>query len=259
MAGAQGPPVVGFPERLDRTLRLGPFPSGRDALRFVTYAAVGACLAPFVPTYVWLGIVLVGFALSVWKPSGETAESRILRFASWEFRRIGGGRSMNSMQGVGSVRRGHLRLRSGLYVAIVRAAGLPLAYLPSAELARRFELFRELLRGIDGGFALFASLAPIHARPFAPAEPAPAGAEGEARAGYRELVELIARGRSVRRVFVVVGSADAGLEGVGRLEATTATLLERLGALGLKPVRLRDRTLGEAARLIGLAEGRPTP
>jgi hypothetical protein len=259
MAGAEGPPAVGFPERLDRTLRLGPFPSGRDALRFVTYAAVGACLAPFVPTYVWLGIVLVGFASSAWKPGGETVERRVLRLASWELRRLGGDRSMRPRDGIASARRGHLRLRSGLHVAIVRAAGLPLAYLPSAELARRFELFRELLRGIDGGFALFASLAPIHARPFVPAEPAPAGPEGAARAGYRELVELIARGRSVRRVFVAIASADAGVEGVGRLEATTATLLERLGALGLKPVRLRDRTLGEAARLIGLAEGRPAP
>ncbi len=166
---------------------------------------------------------------------------------------------MRPREGVVSARRGHLRLRSGLHVTIVRAAGLPLAYLPSAELARRFELFRELLRSIDGGFALFASLAPIHSRPFVPAEPAPADAEGAARAGYQELVELIARGRSVRRVFVVIASADAGVEGVGRLEATTATLLDRLGALGLKPVRLRDRALGEAARLIGLAEGRPTP
>ena len=252
MSVAEAPPTVCFPERLDRTLRLGPFPSGRDALRFITYAAAGACLAPFVPTPLWLGVVLLGFASSVWRPGGETIETRVLRFAVWEVRRIRRGHPMNARAGNGSAPRAHLTLDSGVHVAVVRARGLPLAYLPSAELARRFDTFRDIVRGLESGFLLCATLATIHPRPFVPGEPVPTGVEREARAGYRELVELIARGRSVRRVFVAVGCADPGVEGIGRLEATVVTLLDRLGALGLQPVRLRDRALGEAARRMGL-------
>jgi len=255
MSAADLPPTVRFPEKLDRTLRLGPFPSGRDALRFVTYAAVGACLAPFVPPALWLGVVLLGFVSSVWKPGGEAIEARFVRFVAWEVRRTRRVRTMTGATGTGRTHRAHLTLGSGVRAAVVRAAGLPLAYLPSAELGRRFEIFRELVQGLEGGFLVYSTLVPIHPTPLLPTEPVPGGAEREARRGYQELVELIARGRSVRRVFVAVGCTDPGLEGIGRLEATVATLVERLRALGLNPIRLRDRALGEAARRIGLGEG----
>ncbi len=255
MAGAEEPPTVALPERLDRTLRLGPFPSGRDALRFVTYVAVAACLAPFVPTAVWLGIAVLGFASSVWKPGGEPVERHVARVLAWEARRFGSARAMSAPARPGPGPRAHLALAPGVRAAVVRAAGVPLAYLPPAELARRFALFRELVRGLEGGFFLFAAGAPIHPGPFVPKGPPPDGGEREARAGYRELVELIARGRSVRRVYVVVVCADPGVPGIERLEATVETLLERLAGLGLRPARLTDRALREAARRIGLADG----
>ncbi len=94
MSAADAPLVVAFPERLDRTLRLGPFPSARDALRLLTYAAVGACLAPFAPADLWLGVVGFGFVSSVWKPGGETVEAQTLRTVSWGLRRLREGRPM---------------------------------------------------------------------------------------------------------------------------------------------------------------------
>jgi hypothetical protein len=254
MVGGEETPTVVLPERLDRQLRLGPFPSGRDALRFVTYVAIAACLAPFVPTALWLGVAVLGFASSVWKPGGESVERRLVRALSWEVRRFRREVTMGSPATLGPTHRAHLHLAGGVRAAVVRAAGVPLAYLPSAELARRYELFREVVRGLEGGFFLFATSTPIHPNPFLPGELAPVGGEREARAGYQELVELIARGRSVRRVYVVVGCADPGAPGIERLEATVGTLLERLAALGLRPLRLRDRALREAARRIGLAE-----
>ncbi len=259
MSAADAPLVVTLPERLDRPLRLGPFPSARDALRFLTYAAVGACLAPFVPAGLWLGVVGLGFVSSVWKPGGETVEGRAARAVSWELRRLRGGRGMTPADLPEPSHRAHLTLDSGARVAVVRAGGLPLAYLPSAELARRFEQFREIVRGLDGGFVLHATLAPIHAGPFVPVGQAPGGADRAARDGYRELVRLIARGRSVRRVYLAVGCTSPGSEGVGRLEANVAALMERLAALGLVPFRLRDRALAEAARRIGWAERGPSP
>ena len=41
-------PWIGLPATFDRRLRMGPFPSVRDALKFATYAAVGAIPAALV-------------------------------------------------------------------------------------------------------------------------------------------------------------------------------------------------------------------
>jgi hypothetical protein len=255
MDETEGPPCVAIPEPLDRKLRFGPFPSTVDALRFLGYAAAGACLAPIAPLPLWLGVVGLGFVLSVSKPGGESLESRAVRLARWHLRTVRPGVAMRPTEPGGNSPRGHARLASGVRATVLRAAGLPLAYLPSGDLARRFELFRELLRTLDGSLMIHATTAPIHARPFVPAEPRPVGPERAARDGYRELVELIARGRSVRQVFVVIASPEPGVEGAGRLEASTSAVLDRLGAVGLKPVRLRDRALRDAVHRIGLRSG----
>lgn len=250
------PPVVVLPERLDRKLRLGPFPSGRDALKFASYAAVGAFLVPFAGALAWLPFLLAGGVVALWHPDGEAADERMLRFVRWKLRRLGRGEAM-TVPGAGTGAHRALARVPGGFVAVVRTGGVPLAYLPPRELAERFEAFRELLRAFDGSFLWLAARAPIHAVPFLPAEPAPVGAEAPARAGYRELVEVIVRRRHLRQVYFALASEGSGSEGIQRLEAQLGTLLERLRSLGVRPVRLRDRALTEAVRRLGIAPGEP--
>ncbi|HEY1199215.1 MAG TPA: hypothetical protein VGG32_10930 [Thermoplasmata archaeon] len=246
-----GPPVIGLPERLDRRMRLGPFPSSRDALKFVTYAATGALLSPFASPWVWLPVVLVGFAVSVWRPDGRAVDERALAFVSWKLRSTGPRRVVKNPSSRPLVRQGFLQLASHRYVAVVRTGGTPMAYLPPDEVARRFELYRELLRSTDASFSFLATTAPIRSQTVRPGSPPGTGREALALSGYSELVSLLCRRRLLRRVYFVLGTLEADADAIGRLEGRVANLVERLATLGLRPTRLRDRALAEAAHRFG--------
>ncbi|MGP8076410.1 MAG: hypothetical protein ACLP8Y_06750 [Thermoplasmata archaeon] len=248
-----GSPVIVLPERLGRRMRLGPFPSSRDALKFVIYAAAGALLASFTNPWLWLPFVLVGFAVSVWRPEGRALDERLLVFAVWRLRSWGLGRVVKSANSRPLVRQGLLQLASHRYVAVVRTGGSPMAYLPPDELARRFELYRELIRSTDGGFSLLSTVVPIRSQPVRPSTTPGEGPEASARAGYSELVFLLCRRRLLRRVYFVLGAVGASMDSVSLLEGRVASLVERLSSLGLRPTRLRDRGLAEAARRFGWA------
>jgi hypothetical protein len=231
-------------------MRLGPFPSARDALKFFTYAATGALLAPFLTPWVWIPVVLVGFALSVWRPDGQSVEERAAAFLIWKLRNSpvpGVGRAVTP---VPVVRQGLLQLEAHRYVAVIRTGGTPVAYLPPEELARRFEIYRDLLRSLPGSFSFLSSTAPIRSQSVRPC-PLPVGDERTPAAGYDELVELLCRRRYLRRVYFVLGTDDDGSDAIGRLEGRISTLIETLGRLGLRATRLRDRPLSEAARRFG--------
>ena len=246
-----GPPVVAFPERFDRRLRLGPFASARDALKFVTYAAAGALLVPFVSPYFWLAVVGGGFAVSVYRPDGQGLDERALTFALWRVRTLGGARTMSSPSVSPVTRQGLLGIGPGQYVAIVRTGGTPVAYLPPVELARRFELFRDLLRAVRGGIAFSVSSAPMRSGTVVPVPLELSRADRGASAGYAELVELLCRRRRVRRVYLVLATETTGPDGISDLESRVATLTDRLAGLGLRVTRLRDRGLEDAARRWG--------
>lgn len=246
-----GPPVIDLPERLDRRMRLGPFPSSRDALKFVSYAAVGALLAPFASPWVWLPIVGAGFAVAVWRPEGRALDERALAFATWKFRSGRVGRAVKGPASRPLVRQGLLQLAPHRYIAVIRTGGAPMAYLPPDELVRRFELYRELLRSTDGSFAFLSTVVPIRSQSVRPTTPPRTGGETPAHSGYSELVQVLCRRRLLRRVYFVLGNAGASPETMGQLEGRAANLIERLGSLGLRPTRLRDRALAEAARRLG--------
>jgi len=248
---ASGPPIVGLPERLDRRMRLGPFSSSRDALKFVTYAAAGALLSPFTSPWVCLPIIGTGFVLSVWRPDGQAIDERAAAFVVWRLRSATSTRVWRSMTNYPLARQGVLQISSHHYVAIVRTRGTPIAYLPPDELARRFELYRELLRSIDGSFVVLMATTPIRAQSIRPARCSGDGQECVAFSGYSELVSVLCRRRRIRRVFVVLGTVGADTDTLSRLEGRVSTLVEGLSQLGLRPNRLRDRSLAEAARQLG--------
>jgi hypothetical protein len=243
-------PRVTLPERVDRRIRLGPFPSARDALKFVCYAAVGAVLSPFVGPTAWLPVVALGFAVSVWRPDGDAWDERAARRCLFQVRRWVGGR----MTPRGMVRASPgsvFRLSSGRRVTIVRAAGTPLAYRPPADLATLFERFRELLRATEGPIVIRATSVSLRAERVVPPEGNGASAELAAREGYTELISVLCRRRRSRRVEIALGSGQAGPEGRGRLEDRARSLAEGLATLGLPSTVLEGRPLAESARTFG--------
>jgi hypothetical protein len=244
-------PWVGLPERVDRRLRLGPFPSARDALKFLCYAAAGALLAPLVNVPIGLAVVAFGFLVATWQPDGQAWDERALAILRWKWRSGRREVPVTARSGNPLLRHGFVRLSSAQYVAVVRTGGIPMAYLPPAELSRRFEQFRDLLRATDGRFVLLSTLVTIHGSPFFPRAEGATGPDSESRSGYTELVQLLCRRRLGRRVYIAVGSTMAGSEAVARLEGQVSSLIERLTAFGLHAVRLRDRELLEAARRFG--------
>ncbi len=250
-----GPPVVALPQPVDRRLRLGPFASARDAVKFACYAAAGALLAPFVTPYAWLPVVAVGFLVSAWRPEGEALDERVAHWATWRVRRFTGGGPV-SLPSSPPARGGYLRLGPGRYVTVLRTGGTPLAYRPPAELERLFRAYGELLRASDGVLLLHAGTVPLSADPLVPGRSSSTGPELPAREGYQELVSVLCRRRLVRRVHLALSTPDVGPDALARLDQGTRALASRLAAVGLRPTRLETRALSEAGHRFGWSRPR---
>jgi hypothetical protein len=253
-----GPPVVLLPERFGRRLRLGPFASARDALKFLCYATAGALGGAVTTPLVWPLIAAGGFAVCVAQVDGRPADEYALTALRW-WLLPPGVHPMSARTGARATGRHRLvTLRGGRYAALVRAVGTPVAYLPPAELARRFASFRELLRSMNGPIAFAVGSIPMRPGPVLPRGAPRDGPDRAASAGYSELVVLLCRRRRVRRVDLVVTGPAAGADAVVALETRTTSLVERLEALGVRGTRLGDRALEDAVRRWGWT-WRPTP
>lgn len=252
MDGRDSFPWVTFPERLDRRLRLGPFPSGRDAVKFVVAAAVGAIVSLALAPWAGLPIVVAGALVALWQPDGEPLDERALAVVRWSVRRRArGAPTMSMAAGTADRSTTVLHLPDGRSAAVVRTGGVPLAFLPPTELAGQFDRYRQLLRAVDAGMIVLTTSAPIYAAAVLPREAPSTAAERSAEDGYRELVTLIARRRSVRRVFLAVVQDASAPEAARWLDSAVDLLRERLADLGVRSERLRDRALADAARRLG--------
>jgi hypothetical protein len=256
-SSAEGPPVVGLPERFDRRLRLGPFASARDALKFLTYAAAGAVLAPFTSVAVWLGLVALGFGLTVYRPDGQPLDERAVSALLWKFRALGRSAGMKRPPARSVTGASLLGIGPGQYIAMLRTEGAPTAYLPPTELARRFESFRDLLRSVRGGLAFSVVSVAMRSGPVTPAKVDPHRSDRAAAVGYTDLVRLLCRRRSIRRVHIALANDAPGPRGISDLELRVTSLAESLGGLGLQATRLRGRSLRDAAHRWGWARVRP--
>jgi hypothetical protein len=248
---ADGPPVVSLPERLDRRLRLGPFESARDALKFVTYAAAGAIVVPFTSPYLWLVFVGGGFALCVVRSDGQSLDERAVACLLWRLRTARGGLFVTAGTPPSVARHGIVAIGPGRYLAVLRTGGTPITYLPPAELARRFELYRDLLRSSGNGLMFLVTASAMRPGPVLPGTVDAASPDHPAHDGYSELVGLLCRRRQLRRVYLALVNERTGPDGISDLEARVETLTDRLTKLGVRPARLRDRHLTDAARRWG--------
>jgi hypothetical protein len=249
-AAVQGSPVAAIPMRLDRRLRLGPFPRAQDAIKFVCYGAAGAVFVPFLGAVGVVPFLAAGFLFSAWRPDGESLDERALRYVAWRARRHRRGPSVTPRTGRGGAHR-YLRAADGTPVVVLRSGGTPVAYRPPAELERLFRAWGDFLRALDGSVYLRAGTAPLAAAPFRPRPAEAAEEDATARAGYDELVAVLCRRRLVRRVDVALAAAEATPEASARLETRARMAAERLAALGVRPTRLTGTALADAGHRFG--------
>jgi len=258
MVGREDHPWVAFPERLDRRLRLGPFASGREAVKFVTATAVAAVVSLAVSPWAGVPVLAVGALLALWRPGGEALDERLSAVARWSVRQAIGTPKMTRRSGPRGNAAATVDLGDGRWAAAVQTGGTPLAFLPPEELARQFDRARELVRAVDGGLIVHVASVPMHGGALVPKDAPFPPAERAAWDGYVELVRVLAQRRSLRRVVLVLIRDAPAAEGRRSLETSAALLEERLLNLGLRPARLKGRALSDAARRLGLGSAGAT-
>jgi hypothetical protein len=247
-----GPPVLRLEAPISRSPSLGPFATARDALKFLAYAAVGAVVAGFVSPWAWLPFLAAGFAVGVRRTDGIGVDRRLADFLGWRWRSRGwaGGVPVRAPR---PVREGRpaVEIAPGVGVAIVRAEGVPVAFLPPANARELFASYRELLGSIDGGWAVLVRGRPVGTRTFVPSA-VPAGpGETAARNGYAELVRLLGRHRRRREVLIAVGGPSGSVVAWDELDRRAGDLQDRLGRMGIASERLRGPSLAESLVAFG--------
>ena len=250
-----GPPVVALPQPVDRRLRLGPFASARDAVKFACYAAAGALLAPFVTPYAWLPVVAVGFLVSAWRPEGEALDERVAHWATWRVRRIhrrgtgepallsAGPRRLPSA-GAGALRDGPADRWDPARLSAARRARTALSSLRRAP-AR-----------LGWGTSPPRRDRPALGGPAGPGEVLVDGARAPGAGGLPG-----ARLRALPPTSRPKGPPRAldprrGPGRAARLDQGTRALASRLAAVGLRPTRLETRALSEAGHRFGWSRPR---
>jgi hypothetical protein len=244
---------IPLPERIDRPLRLGPFPSARDAIKGMGYALAGVVAVPFVGLWGWLPMIAIGLAVGLVQIDGVPLDRGIyLRFRRrWRREEL---LRRQRTPGLASGERRTLDFPDGRRVGIVQADGSPLAFLPPTELRQRLAIYRELLVDCGSGGVLVVSTLPISSSALLPPERAASASpllDDAARASYHELLQRLCERRRHRRVYLALWSSGSGGEALSQLEGRLAAVGERWAALGGEPRRLSGTELLRAARRFG--------
>ncbi|MHB1435095.1 MAG: hypothetical protein ACYCPN_04525 [Thermoplasmata archaeon] len=241
---------IGLPERIDRPLKLGPFPSARDAVKGLAYVLVGALLIPIAGLWGWLPMIGVGLLVGLVRVDGVPLDTGLYRRARRRWRRDERLARHRIPPGDPAELR-WLTLPMGRKVGIVRAEGTPLAFLPPAELRARFAVYRELLLDCGVGGVLIGSTLPITPTALRPGRRSVGEREGAVRDSYAELLRLLCERRRHRRVYLALWTPETGPDALTQLDARLAAVEERFRALGASPRRLAGEELTRAARRFG--------
>lgn len=244
-------PPIPLPRRLDRRMRLGPFPSARAAMKFAGYAAAGAVVVPIGGALAWLPILSLAFLLAVVRPDDKGLDERAHDYVRWRWRRHRrpprSGKAPNA-----SGADAFLRLPGPFVAAVLEADGVPIRFLPPNDARDLFDRYRDLLRSVESGFHLDVGTRPIGREALRIPGPIPSNAaEAAARAGYEEMAKLLLAHRRVRRVRVLLFESLRSSASLDRLEARARSFAAGLAGMGVRSERLRGRPLLRAAEAMG--------
>lgn len=223
-------------ELASRRLHLGPFASGRDLVRFLGFATVGAAVAAVSSAIFWLPFLALGVLVSFVRVEGRTLDDYALGYVRFRWR---SSPTRNSPQ-IGSPRLFPASGVSGDRAPAIRAGGIPIAYLPPTELQRLFEEWRATLTALDRPLSLRMWGERFSALPFLPTTTRVREGERQALDAYRELVRLLLRQRHRRVVELTVGEGVADLAArTVRRNSQVDALLSALGRMGIPAKNLR--------------------
>lgn len=221
-----------------RRLRLGPFASGRDLVKFLGIATIGALVAAVSSAMAWLPFLALGVAVSFVRVDAQTLDDYALGYCRYRWRSSPRSRTLSGPEA--PTRRTSAAYREP--PGSVRAGGIPIAYLPPAELERLFEDWRSALGTLDRPLfcrVLGERFSPL---PFLPAVSPPPGPERAALDSYREMIRLLLRHRYRRRVDLLVADRDRPAEPGAPLPRNPFDgLVDSLGRMGV-PARTAPST-----------------
>jgi hypothetical protein len=237
-------PDIPLPRPLRRRMRLGPFASYQDVVKFVVIAGAGALVAAATTPAAWLVFLVGGFALIVPRFDGRSANEQLTMYVRWRIRRRSGTRRGAPLTPRGAF----VHVDSGQWVAGVRAGGVPTSFLPPRELRQMFRRWREFLRTLNRPTRICIGgrrLEPEKFRP-RPSDSRHSSRERVAHESYGEFVDLLTRQRFRRCVDVIL--FDQGERGsrIDGLSSATEELVAAVEGLGVEARRLRDRELVRA-------------
>ena len=212
-----------------RRLHLGPFGSGRDLAKFLGLAAVGAVVAAVSSAVLWLPFLGIGALVAFFRVDGRSLDDYAVGYLRFRWRTAG---SPDGSPGTSMPNQGPSRAVGG-HAPSLRAGGIPIAYLPPADLQRLFEEWRSTLATVDRPLGVRMRGEPFSPLPFLPAA-SPRDAERPALDSYCELVRLLLRRRYRRVVEITVWDDPSGHgpRAIG-LQAQLDELLSALERLGI--------------------------
>jgi hypothetical protein len=243
---------IGLPERLDRGSRLGPFPSGSAAVKFLLISALGALVALRFGPLLWPPFLGLGALLTFHRPDAPAADEKFANWLRWRWRRS---RPAELRRDGHPTRRPDLaRLADGRLVGGLAAGGIPLTFRPAADAARIFRLYAQWLRTTGATVVITVGRRPIPSGAFLPqGRGARDPEELAAERGYAELVRLLTRRRSRRRVELLLIAPAPGASGAGEMDAQLRACSDVLSELEVDHRRLRRGDLLRAVRELEIA------
>ncbi|MFZ0831147.1 MAG: hypothetical protein WCB18_02080 [Thermoplasmata archaeon] len=224
-----------------RRLHLGPFGSGMDLAKFLCVATIGAVVAAVSSAVVWLPFLGAGAIVAFVRVEGRSLDQYAVGYCRFRWRTSVGWNRAPSIPRGGPPRvrgEGHGNLS-------VRAGGIPIAYLPPADLQRLFEEWRSTLAAFDRPIGLRMRGERFSPLPFLPRFGSSTVGENVALASYCELVRALLRQRYRRVVDLMIWEDPLERHptklGIESDVSELVTALERLGIPVTRATRnLRD-------------------
>ena len=216
-----------------RRLRLGPFGSGRDLVKFLCIATVGATVAAVSSPLLWLPFLAVGGMIAFIRVEGQTLDDFALGYCRFQWRS-----SVESHRDASGETFPWPPASSPETPRSIRAGGIPIAYLPPQDLQHLFEGWRSALASLSQPVSCRMTGEHFSPLPFLPYPSKLPSVERGVRDSYRELVRYLLRQR-YRRVVELSVWNETSERGPNAVAVRTQVeeligLLERLGIPSLQ-------------------------